>query len=208
MRTTSLIFVTIFLGSAGLALAQPGEFFCRMWSEVPAGSTGWLTNCPCGDGGRLDQMRSQTGGIVSGVIWVELIDDYQEPVVGYPAEDIWLDRVGGGSFEFVQPGTCADGPTDIAGRTAWREPLAAGGVALTGLIAMVGGIPLNVPPLQSVRFVSFDNAGDLTVDLNDVVVFTIDFMTAYNVRSDLVHDGHIDLADLTVFTSHYGHSCP
>jgi hypothetical protein len=152
-------------------------------------------------------MHDQAGGVVSGVIWVELIDDFLEPVVGYPAEDMWLDSVGG-NFAFVQPGTCADGPSDAEGLVAWREPLAAGGQAFTGLITRVGGIPLNVPTLVTVRFVSPDITGDLRVDLADLVLFSMDFMGTYNARSDLVHNGSVNLADLTLFASHYGHHCP
>lgn len=207
MRTTSLILTTIFLCSASLALAQPEEYFCRLWSALPAGSIGFLANCPCGDGDRLDQMRNQTGGIVSGVIWVEILDDSLNPVVGVPAEDLWLDD-NGGSFAFVHPGTCADGPTDDAGQTTWREPLAAGGVALSGLIGIAGGIPLNVAPLQNVRFVSPDIDGDLRVDLADLVPFASSYMGVYDARADLVHNGQVNIADLVVFATHYGHHCP
>lgn len=210
MRSTCLILAIASSLLSCSALAGPGsrDFdYIRMWSELPAGTTGWLLNCPCGDGSRLDQMRSQTGAVVNGVIWVQLIDDFQNPIVGYPAEDMWLEGIGG-IFGFVHPGTCADGPSDAEGLVVWREPLAAGGYELVGVIAKVGGIPLNLPPLETVQFVSPDINGDLRIDLADLVSFSSSYMSVYDCWSDFVHDGRIDLADLTEFTTHYGHHCP
>jgi hypothetical protein len=152
-------------------------------------------------------MHDQAGDVVSGVIWVQLIDDDNIPIVDYPAEDMWLVSHGG-TFAFVHPGTCADGPSDAEGLVVWREPLAAGGMALEGLVGLIGGQPLNLPPLQSVRVVSPDFNGDLEVNVGDLVSFSVDYAGDYDERSDLVHNGQIDLSDLTVFAAHYGHGCP
>jgi hypothetical protein len=152
-------------------------------------------------------MRNQTGDVVNGVIWVQLIDVNQNPMAGYPAEDVWLESHWE-SFTFAYLGSCPDGTSDAEGLMVWREPLVAGGVALHGLVALVGGQALNLPLLETVRFVSPDISGDMEVNLADLNMFSSDYVATYHERSDLVHDGAIDLADVSLLASHYGHGCP
>jgi len=62
------------------------------------------------------------------------------------------------------------------------------------------------PPL-SLRAVSPDINGDLTVDLLDVVLLGGDYYAGYSLRSDLHCDGDLNLLDIAVLGQHLGAAC-
>ncbi len=178
------------------------------WSWL-AEVDGSLLVCPCGDGYNLYEVYDQWGHQVVGTLYLQLIDSFGEPVPNFPAEDIWLGS-SQGHLAFNHPGTCPDQDTDFEGTTYWTSPLAAGGYRRdTEIIQVfVSGDLLNVPPVLEFHFNSPDINGDLRVDLADVTLFATDYTGGYNYRSDFVWDSELNLADLTEFARHLGHSCP
>ena len=208
MRIVMLVSLIVIMlaGTASAYIWDPE--LSRCWTDVTAPG-GSLLVCPCGDGHTLAQMYNPLGGVVDGTIHVELLNLYADPMVNYPAEDIWLTSTGG-NFAFVEPGTIADHATDMAGHTEFVEPLAAGGHRAGSdgpLVVYVAGTAM-LTPISLVTINSPDINGDLRVDLTDVTLFATDYVDGYANQSDLVRDGVVNLADLSAFATHIGHNCP
>jgi hypothetical protein len=174
-------------------------------TAAPAGAS--VFNLPTGLGNAMTAAKMFNGATVDATITLTLVDATGTPLFLYPSEDLWLDTTGG-SFRACPAGTVANLSTDINGQTRWANPLLAGGSSLGYLVkVMVAGTALNQLGLN-ITFNSADINGDLSVNVTDLTPFAIDYMGAYNYRSDFVRDGSINVSDLTQFARGYGTTCP
>jgi len=140
-------------------------------------------------------------------ITLTLVDQFGDPIAFYPSEDLLL-VTSGGSFIACANGTAANLSTDINGVTTWANPLLAGGNSPGETVTVaVAGLTLNQAGLDII-FNSADITGDLSSNVADLTLFSIDYNTVYNYRSDFVRDGAVNVADLTQFARGYGSSCP
>jgi len=174
------------------------------WMNAP----GHVWASPDGAGPGLDEAYRADGlpGRVDATIHVELSDWNGDPVVGYPAEDIWLAGDAGDPFVFCVGGTSADADTDQQGRTTITHPLRGGShvppqsqpvVYVAGMPAW-GSLPLSIN--------SPDLNGDLAVDLSDLVHFAQGYAAA-DWRLDFNNDGVLNLSDLIVMVETVGQAC-
>jgi hypothetical protein len=135
-----------------------------------------------------------------------------EPIVGWPAEEIWLEATSGNLLTCVQ-GACADHPTDAQGQTTFTLPLLAGGHTALDLNARIYGVVSGEPGLQSlvdVQVNSPDLSGDLVVNLTDVAMFASQYMVpgGYTYAADLYWDGRLNLSDLALMAAGFATGCP
>jgi len=163
---------------------------------------------PDGSGMALDDAWSLGEDPTSAEITVTIRDADNNPVVGYPAALLSLATEAGG-LTVCDRGARPDGPTDASGQTTFRAPLRAGGYSdYSGgerTLVVIDGAPLVGYELE-VYFHSPDINGDLYVDCHDLEILTQDVGTAA-LRSDFAYNGTVDLADVEVFSQHYGHNC-
>ncbi len=155
------------------------------------------------------------GGVacVDATITLTLLDSFFDPVVGAPAEDLWLETTLSG-LVLCPGGSIADSPTDSEGQTTWSRALRAGGhsdrEAGEHVIVRIG---LRADPWATysgdadIIFNSPDINGDLQVDLSDTVLFAQDFSGAYHYRSDFFYDGSLTLSDTILFAQALGARC-
>lgn len=178
------------------------------WAELdPAAFGASVLNFPNGQGGTFDQAYNGLGGTVDATITLYLRDANDDPIAGYPGEDLWLETSGGGLVA-CPAGMIADAATDALGITEWQNAKFAGGSSLGETVNVyMAGTPLNQPGMN-LTFNSPDISGDLTVNLTDVTLFSGDFTGAYNYRSDFIYDGALNLSDVTVLAQGNGTSCP
>ena len=165
---------------------------------------------PDGSGRPLTEARMAQGFTVDATIVVTLTDVLANPVVGYPAEDLWLESSLGG-VAFCGYGAIADGPTGPDGSTTFTAPLACGGhsdsVAGERLDVSVNGY---VRPGESVDILinSPDLNGDLEVDLSDTILFCGIYLGgAYDYAADYAYDGALNLSDLVLFSQALNAAC-
>lgn len=144
-----------------------------------------------------------------------------QPIVGFPAEELWLQFAGdpgtadGCSSDHGSPPGgifVADGPTDAEGWTAFVAPLDGGGWSPGPVTVYLIGEPAQDPDLEEfpplpLRCNSPDVNGDLTVTLPDIAAFAQD-LADDDYRSDLNWDGVISLVDVALFTTHLAAECP
>lgn len=189
------------------------------WQEVstaetaaPVGVQPVLYNLPDGSGAPFTQARIVNGVIVNATITLHLRDGGLNPIVGVPAEDMWLEKevvAGTGNFAPCLGGTLADGPTDQDGVARWARPLRAGGWSTSRTLVVVWGAALATNTGLVLRHNSPDLNGDLVVNLADVPLFAADFMSGGNaLRSDLQYDGVVNLSDIPRLSGALGAGCP
>lgn len=195
-----------------LALALPAH---ASWGHDPEISSAWMDYTgtdpvslfvvPDGSGSPLTEAMPGYGGTVNATIHVRLLDYSGNPIVGFPAEDMWLESLDGG-LVFCPLGTMADGPTDLYGLATWTGPLRGGGFSEAVCLVMINGSAL----FQSLplHFNSPDLNGDLVVNLADVGPFAVDFFGFYRYRSDFYFDGMLNLMDLGRMAAAMQASCP
>ncbi|MEN8007142.1 MAG: hypothetical protein ABFS42_09005 [Candidatus Krumholzibacteriota bacterium] len=164
---------------------------------------------PDGSGPPLTEAHTADGTVVDATIHLTLISTCieAEPVPNFPREDMWLVSLGGG-LAMCQGGTIADSNTDVDGHTQWSLPLKAGGWDDGNSRVVVNGVELGDPAGLTVNFSSPDIDGNLVVNLSDVTLFAMDFFGPYVFRSDLHHDGAVNLSDLAVVAGAVGITCP
>jgi hypothetical protein len=206
MRSISLlIVVTMALVAVGAQADVPIDpEFSYVSTTCPGGPFN-----PCvvynrldGTGRGFDDARLANGMIVDATIRLEAIDVYGNPIVGLPAEEMWLETTGGG-LVYPAGGTIADQPTDQFGQTLWREPLQAGGCSLGWeTVVRVQGWAIGAP--LNVAYVSADINGDLVLNLADVQPFAAAYTGVYDSCADLDYNSHINLGDLALFARAYG----
>ena len=83
-----------------------------------------LMICPSCDGPPLIEARLFDGVTMDATIEVYMLDWEDNPIAGFPLEDIWLDSPG---LCFCPSGSVADFSTDANGYTEFSDPLCGGG---------------------------------------------------------------------------------
>ncbi|HOX24204.1 MAG TPA: hypothetical protein PLL30_00440 [Candidatus Krumholzibacteria bacterium] len=206
MRIVLICTAAAALASVGVAASDPPPV-CTAWMNH-AGHV-WVS--PAGRGPMLS--NAYFPGWPDGVdatIHVRLLDQNGDPIVAYPAEDIWLGAPVGVPFAYCAGGTVADDDTDANGETTISRPLRAGGqvpptdqprVFVGGQPIAFGDLPLTVN--------SPDVNGDLVVDLSDIVFFTQDLLGGgiVDFRHDFNADGVLNLSDVVVLAASLGDRC-
>ena len=161
---------------------------------------GALYATPAGTGPTLESIGS--------TVTVEVLGLDDQPVAGYPFQDVWLDDDGDGSLNVCVAGALADANTDAEGITTISGSLAAGGWTLDGLRVYLGGTPVTGDVLP-IDVNSPDIDGDRTVNVTDVGLFATDYSSGtYSYRSDFDQSGTLDLVDVGIFAGHVGDTCP
>jgi len=153
-----------------------------------------LYSLPNGMGQSLADAFTASGYTVDASLTARLYDAYYDPVVCYPAEDAWLTAVNSALAIIPDGMNIADGPANIAGEMFFSGPMFAGGHCQGLLVELTAGgtIPQQIPYWMN----SADINADGIVNLTDVVMFSIDFFSAYNYRSDFHFDYSLDLSDI------------
>jgi hypothetical protein len=164
---------------------------------------------PNGSGPPVTESRTADGTVVDATIHLTIIIycNGEEPVAGFPREDMWLESMGGGMVACVG-GSVADDQTDQDGHTQWSQPLKAGGYDEGNSRVVVSGMYLGEPSGLTLNFNSPDQDGNGEVNLTDVYLFTVDFFGTYDFRSDFIRDGLVNLSDVAVLAKSLGMSCP
>lgn len=175
-----------------------------------AGESISLFCLPDGTGRAFSEAQTQSGAVTDATLSMVLLNN-GTVVVGFPAEDIWLESWNG-TMAICPGGTIADGNTDAIGQTKWQTPLLAGGAtdraAGQGVDIVVNGTQFSPLELAFYSFNSADLNGDRAVTLSDIPIFSGDFYGAYNYRSDFSWDGVINLGDVVVLAQSLGAGCP
>ena len=144
--------------------------------------------------------------VIDATITILLTDYNLVPIVGYPAEDLWLETANDGMVACAS-GTIADGPTDASGEAIWAQsPLAGGNSGGETMHGVVSGWRLAAPLPITVN--SADLNGDLVVDLTDIVMFASALFGSYNYAADFNFDGVVNLVDIVHFVPSIGTNCP
>ena len=164
---------------------------------------------PDGSGPPVTEARTPEGLVVDATIHLTLINNCgtEDPVVGYPREDMWLESIGGG-LAFCMGGSIADANTDQDGNTRWSLSLMGGGWDEGNCRVMVSGMPLGAAAGLTLNFNSPDLDGNRAVNLGDIAEFAQDYFGGYTFRSDLARDGKVNLSDLAVLAMAMGKICP
>lgn len=153
-----------------------------------------------------DGVVGSTPRFADASVTVTLVDDEGEPVVGYPAQDIWLDSNQGG-LALAPRRAFADAATDHLGRATISGLVRCGGatdiVIGETLQVVIGGVPLPGGTIP-VQVNSFDLTGDLWVNSNDQEEFSYELGTSETFRADFWRDGKIDLLDAILMTRAIG----
>ncbi|MBD3222248.1 hypothetical protein GF314_13505 [bacterium] len=203
---TRMTAILTLLAAAGMASAAdiPEPDLCTV--EIDALAIGAsIFVVPDGSGTPLTAASAPGGVEVDATITVTLVNPAGELIVGYPAEDLWLETADGGLVA-CPDGTTADAPTDENGQTVWQQPLHAGGWSdAESLLALVAGVPIH--PELPLRVNSPDVNGDLEVNLSDIVPLA-QALGGYAYEVDFNHDGAINLSDIARFVPAIGAACP
>jgi len=211
-KSALIIFVTILLTT----LSSHGAMACTGIPDLDRSiisqtfeGLATLLNIPDGSGSPVTEARTADGTVVDATIHLTIITfcNGDEPVVGFPAEDMWLESMGGGMVPCIG-GTTADYATDQDGHTQWSLPLMAGGWDEGNCRVMVNGMTLGDPGGLTLNFNSPDIDGNRVVNLTDLAFFSQDYWGGYTFRSDLHRDGVINLSDVSVYAEARGKSCP
>jgi hypothetical protein len=167
-----------------------------------------------GSGDPLNACRAESsppGTTVDATITVTLLDPFtMEPVAGFPAEDFWLATSAGGLI-LCPGGSQADGPTDENGVTFFTQPLRGGGHSNRDAdevtFVLCNGDPLHQQGF-ALRFNSADLTGDLSVGLDDVILFCQMYGThQYHYAIDFYFDGVVNLSDIVYFANNMNTAC-
>ena len=163
---------------------------------------------PDGSGPPLTEARTPTGEIVDATIHLTMVDycNGENPVLGFPREDMWLESIGDGVV-FCVGGSIADENTDAAGHTQWSGPLAGGGFDEGNCRVVINGMWAGNLAGLTINFNSPDINGDRMVNLIDVSIFTQGYYEEYEFRFDFLRDGAVNLSDISVLASAYGKTC-
>ncbi len=193
-------------------------------SDVGQDSTYWIFDGPDqevsvfvrpdGGGDPLTSCRAEFtpfGQWEDATITVTLINWSQEPFVGLPAEDLWLESSAYGLVTCAG-GAIADGPSDANGVMTFSGPLSGGGFSDRDggekLEIRCSFVMVNHPGFD-IRFNSPDLDGDLYAGLSDVYLFTRMYPSTagYHYAVDYYFDGVNDLSDLVLFRGALHTSC-
>lgn len=183
-------------------------------ASIDAGAAGAAVfSIPNGQGEAFTNAFLPGGTVVDATISVTLIDTNTDPIFLYPFEDLWLET-SLGSLVYCSGGTVADQSTDEMGMTSFSNPIAGGSYtdpSSESTMVMVAGAPIAGGGVD-VQFNSPDISGDLSVNLTDIVAFTVllggDFTDHPLFAGDFNNDGTINLSDIVRFTPGIGAICP
>ena len=209
-QMTVIIFVMVILSGESTYAQEgcPGMNLSTVAQDIQGDVV--LLIMPDGSGPPLTEATQYGGALVDATISLTLYSYCPPtgPLVGYPAEDMWLESTDG-SLVFCTGGSIADAATDDQGDTKWSRPLSGGGWdSGTCIIRLPGGLTPNDSSFI-LKFNSPDLNADLVVNLTDVSEFAQDFFSGtYAFRSDLHFDHVVNLSDLTVMTGVVGKTCP
>lgn len=203
---TAVIFVAVLLALPALADWGVDPYLSSAWLEFQGVETVSLFVAPDGGGRPFTQAMTGDGYTVNATVHLQIFNYNGQPIVDYPAEDMWLEPAEEG-LTACALGTCADGPTDASGHTAWVSSPRAGGSSESPCMVVVNGDFL-LGSMLNLHFNSSDLNGDLTVDLADVGLFAGDFFSYYHYRADFHFDGVINLADLALLAQTLSADCP
>lgn len=148
-------------------------------------------------------------GPIDATITLTLLDYNGNPIVQYPAEDVWLETsLSGMTACYGGFHAHADGPSDQNGVMTFTSALFAGGFSSVGeqLVILINGMPLFGYNMD-IMVNSPDIDGNGVVDLSDIVLFAGD-MSGYNFRSDFHQDGVLNLVDVVIMAGSVGAGCP
>ena len=210
MRIPTVVFATC-LVFASQAEAKSWETYIDVTTSASEQVSLFCT--PDGSGRAFDDAQGLGGHAVDATITIEMYRN-DLPVVGYPAEDIWLDSSLSGIALCRSAGMIADSSTGADGITTISMPLHCGGSmdAVSGetLRVVVGGVPEEGLAHQ-ILINSPDMNGDLVVDLSDVVLFASkyadSYLGGYDYAVDFHYDGVINLSDLILFSQNLNAAC-
>lgn len=197
MRISILLWTAVvtILGTGGeLAFADTPDpsFF------LVSSAGGELLVAPAGNGPTLAE--------IGATVTVTLLDPTGAPIVGFPAQDVWLDDTGSGEIALCGLGSTADQASLTNGELTISRALAAGGATQTGMRVYVSGLVIETT--LPILVVSPDLDANLTVDLADLGLFGAHFTAGSGAPADFDFDGAVGLADLGIFALHYGKTCP
>jgi hypothetical protein len=221
MKNVTIILVTVLFmfGTVGELQAIPRIWGVWDWEITepvhilvsPSGNGTPLTNADVLAGPEIDAtIRIQ--------LWVDDSDTGGDPnphfVPNFPAEDIWLEIPG----QNVCIGRAhPDGPTDSEGwftfsgspgMGGWKDPtegppyvyvVVSGNILYDDFGQLISPtIVVNSPDINA----------DLTVNLTDVAIFSVDYHGNYSFGSDFFWDGVINLSDVPFMVVLMGDTCP
>ncbi|MBU8871959.1 MAG: hypothetical protein KOO60_13915 [Gemmatimonadales bacterium] len=166
-----------------------------------------LCNVPDGSGNPFTSAQVEPGISVDATMKVYLRDGMNDPIINYPAEDIWLESLDNGLIA-CQGGSTADGPSDQNGVATWVSPLRAGGSSQALTQVVINGMPLTTSPGLALHHVSPDIDGNLVVNLMDVIFFAQDYANGYAFQSDFYVDMTVNIVDLSKLAMAIGADCP
>ena len=212
MKSVGLALLAIILALVGTQTAAadpsgvPDPFYSYAVCAFPGPGTATVMNLPDGSGKAFDAAQTAAGAVVDATITVTVLDGFENPIQGFPFEDIWFESSDGG-VAFCPGGNTADAVTDHAGQTFFRYPNFAGRYSEALCQIFITGSPLIQNGLP-VSFNSPDISGNLVVDLEDLGYFASDYFGVYHFRSDFSRDGILNLSDLGAFARSYQARCP
>lgn len=178
-----------------------------------------LLNRPDGTGNAFNSAILTTDGTVQdATISMTVLDGNGDPVLNFPALDMWLETTNGGLVACTG-GTQADQNThNVTGFTLWAAPLQAGGAdggPLSGVVTMV---MISGAPLVGSDLALWHNSPDINADglvnVTDVQVFAVDYFAFaadplnYEFKSDMEYDGAVNVSDIVPLAQGQGHHCP
>lgn len=168
---------------------------------------------PDGSGPAFTEARDSAGNSVDATITLVLCDALGDvtTMAHYPNEDLWLEFPGGEHLPTCAApvrGLIADDFTDDMGTTHWIEAPQAGGYNEGPAMVFINNSQLESNAGLAIRFNSPDINGDLSVNLTDVSIFSGDYYSEYQFRSDILADGVVNLSDIALFATYYGAGCP
>jgi len=187
-------------------IPPPNNSFATAATEEPVS----VFSRPDGGGFGLDECWLQGSNTrIDATITVTVLDGWMDPVVNYPAEDIWIWSNVIANFIACPNGTIADHNTNSSGQTTFSLPLLAGGHGFEAVV-FLNGNPLWQSPFANFSFNSPDMNGDLVVNLTDIVFFAQIFEggLGYDYSADFTYDQVVNLSDIVYMAQAIGASCP
>ena len=178
-----------------------------------------LLNRPDGTGKAFNAAVLTTdGSIQDATISMTVLDGNGDPVLNFPALDMWLETTNGGLVP-CSGGTAADQNShNVTGFTLWAQPLLAGGADGGTGSGVVTTVYISGAPLVGSDMALWHNSPDINADglvnVTDVQVFAVDYFAYaadtgdYEFKSDLEFDNAVNVSDIVPLAQGQGHNCP
>jgi hypothetical protein len=207
-KIMGIFLITLMVGMASFASANvPDLAQSSAVSAYTGTGQALLFNAPNGDGQPFTSAADATTfAVADASVTLTVLDGLMQPIVNFPAEDMWLESQDGG-MAFCAGGTTADFNTNANGQTGWFASMQAGGNSQAVTEVMISGAALTSGTLP-ISYNSADLDGSGKVDLSDLSDFAFDFYGSYDFRSDFQYDTVIDLLDIVRLSETFGAACP